>query len=476
MTYTYSVGLITGFSAKYLLCLAQFLIAIKEILYMGLFNHSNTVSYNEKEAAALIAERSVQLNVPEDLDGLMEKIGDARVVMLGEASHGTHDYYTWRSHISKRLITEKHFNFIVVEGDWPDCFRINHYIKGGTREGATAIEVLKKFDRWPTWMWANWEVAALAEWLREHNKTKQGRQRAGFYGLDVYSLWESLHSIMQYLEKVDPAALQKALETFKCFEPYKEDGTSYAYASQVVPRICEDDVVSLLNEIQRKLPQYDSGEETVFSTEQNALIAVNAEKYYRAMVRGDAESWNIRDSHMQETLERLLDFHGPDSKAIVWAHNTHIGDARATDMADDGMFNIGELARKRYRGDTFLVGFGSYGGTVIAGKSWGAEMQAMMVPDGRKGSFEALLHRVGPQNKLLLMDDFRDTLFDDRHLDHRAIGVVYRPEYERYGNYVPSIIARRYDAFIYLDKTKALHPLHITPRSAEAPVTYPFGL
>lgn len=441
---------------------------------MGFFTDSK-VSFNEKEAIKIIQEKAIPLDDVKNLDRLMDKIGNSRVVMLGEASHGTHEYYTWRAHITKRLITEKNFNFIAVEGDWPDCYKINQFIKGKNSQIEKAADVLKAFDRWPTWMWANWEVAALVEWLRLHNNSTTGR-KVGFYGFDVYSLWESLHSIMQYLENVDPAALKQATETFKCFEPYKEDGTSYAYASRLVPKICEDDVIALLNEIQKKLPQYNPGEENVFSTEQNALIAVNAEKYYRAMVRGDSESWNIRDTHMQETLERLLDFHGPNSKAIVWAHNTHIGDASATDMADDGMYNVGELARQKFPGETFLIGFGSYGGSVIAGSSWGAKMQHMQVPDGRKGSWESLLHNASPKNKLLLMEDLRDTLFGDHRIGHRAIGVVYRPEYERYGNYVPSNIANRYDAFIYLDKTRALHPLDLKPHTKEVPDTYPFGL
>jgi erythromycin esterase-like protein len=214
----------------------------------------------------------------------------------------------------------------------------------------------------------------------------------------------------------------------------------------------------------------------MFSAEQNALITVNAEKYYRAMVSSSSDSWNIRDSHMQETLERLLDFHGPQSKAIVWAHNTHIGDASATDMADDGMYNIGELARRKFSDETFLIGFGSYAGSVIAGNSWGAKMEVMDVPNGRKGSWEHLLNKAGAEDKLLLMDDFKQTLFGENSLDHRAIGVVYRPQYEHYGNYVATVLPKRYDAFIFLNNTKALHPLHVTGSKISVPDTYPFGM
>ncbi|HKG69064.1 MAG TPA: erythromycin esterase family protein [Segetibacter sp.] len=437
---------------------------------------NNFLTGNEQEAINLINANAVSLNGFHDIDPLFDKIGKARIVMLGEASHGTHEYYTWRTYITKRLILEKGFNFIAVEGDWPDCYKINSYIKQDFNEDKKAADLLQTFDRWPTWMWANWEIAALVEWLQLHNQSLPQRQKTGFYGLDVYSLWESLEAIMKYLEKVDPAALEKAMETFQCFEPYKEDGTSYAYATRVVPELCENEVLELLNEIQRKLPQYDSGAENVFSTEQNALIAVNAEKYYRAMIQGQSESWNVRDSHMQETLERLLDFHGQDSKAIVWAHNTHIGDSSATDMADDGMYNIGELSRKRFPGETFMVGFGSYGGRVIAGNSWGAKMQHMIVPDALKNSWENILHKTGKRNLLIFMDSLKHSFLAKERIGHRAIGVVYRPQNERYGNYVPSVLPSRYDAFIYIDKTTALHPLHITPHGHQTPETYPFGV
>lgn len=224
------------------------------------------------------------------------------------------------------------------------------------------------------------------------------------------------------------------------------------------------------------MPQYNTDHENVFNVEQNAIVTVNAEKYYRAMIEGGPHSWNVRDRHMADTLERLLDFHGPDAKAIVWEHNTHIGDARATDMADEGMFNIGELARMQHHDEgVVLVGCGSYQGKVIAGKSWGANMRRMEVPPGQKGSWEYLLHQAGEQNKLLIMEDLMQDVFMENHIGHRAIGVVYNPEYEKFGNYVPSILPMRYDAFIFLDETNALHPLHIKPDGHQMPETYPFG-
>ena len=315
--------------------------------------------------------------------------------------------------------------------------------------------------------------------MKKNNMGLPANKKIGFYGLDVYSLWESMESIMQYLKKTDPSALQVAEQAFRCFEPYqKDEGQSYARASQFVPDLCENEVVDLLTEIQQKLPTYNSDYENVFSAEQNALVAVNAEKYYRAMIKGGSHSWNVRDRHMADTLDRLLEFHGENSKIIVWEHNTHIGDARATDMVDEGMFNIGELARIRYHdNNVVLIGFGSYKGSVMARRSWGAKMQAMDLPEARKGSWEYLLHSAGKENKLLLMEDFAgNDMFMESHIGHRAVGVVYSPQNEQYGNYVPTILPLRYDAFIFLDETRALHPLHIEPDGRQIPETFPFGV
>jgi erythromycin esterase-like protein len=437
------------------------------------------VTVDETEMVKAINQWSCRLQSKADLDPLFDRIGDARIVMLGEASHGTHEYYTWRAQISKKLIEEKGFNFIAVEGDWPDCYRLNRFVKGYDTDYKSAFKVLHEFNRWPTWMWANWEIAALAEWMQKHNTGLPANKKAGFYGLDVYSLWESMDYIMQYLKKTDPGALKVAEEAYRCFEPYRKDeGRSYANASMLVPELCQNEVVNMLKEIQRKLPQYNTDHENVFSAEQNAIVTVNAEKYYRAMIEGGPNSWNIRDKHMADTLSRLLTFHGEKSKAIIWEHNTHVGDARATDMADDGMFNIGELARMQHKDKgVVLVGFGSYQGTVMAGRSWGAPMQAMQMPDARKGSWEYLLHKADEGDKLLLMEDFAgNDMIMSNHIGHRAIGVVYNPQHEQYGNYVPTILPLRYDAFIYLDKTKALHPLHIKPDGHQVPETYPFGV
>ncbi len=437
------------------------------------------VLLDTREAVNYIKQSAFPLKTKKDLDPLMNRIGDARIVMLGEASHGTHEYYMWRAQITKRLIEEKGFNFIAVEGDWPDCYRLNRAVKNYTGDSTTVQHVLHAFNRWPTWMWANWETMAMAGWLQTYNKKLPVNKKTGFYGLDVYSLWESMESIMEYLKKNDPEALPFAEEAFQCFEPYrKEEGAAYARASQFVPELCENEVMHLLKEIQKKLPAYNTDHEHVFSTEQNALVAVQAEKYYRSMIKGGPHSWNLRDRHMADTLERLLKFHGDNAKAVVWAHNTHVGDARATDMVDEGMFNIGELARLQHHDKgVVLVGFGSYKGSVMAGRSWGAPMQVMNMPAALNGSWEYILHQAGDQNKLLLMDDFSESdMFMENHIGHRAIGVVYNPQYEQYGNYVPTILSLRYDAFIYLDETKALYPLHIEPDGLQVPETYPFGV
>jgi erythromycin esterase len=409
------------------------------------------------------------------LGPLIHDMGNRRIVMLGEASHGTHEYYTWRTAISKKLITEKGFRFIAVEGDWPDCYRINRYVKGYADAGTDIQAILKTFDRWPTWMWANWEVAALAEWLREFNSDRPLEERVGFYGLDVYSLWDSMKAMMDYLQKEDQQAAESVGKAISCFEPFNEDEHLYARYS-LNNHHCRDEVLALLKEIRLKAQFLDGDREAGFNTEQNALIAVNAEKYYRSLIGFDNNSWNIRDRHMMETLDRLMQFHGTGSKGIVWEHNTHIGDARATDMQSAGMVNTGQLARDQYgKENVYLAGFGSYSGTVIAGEAWGAPMQEMDMPEARPGSIEAILHRDPGHNCYLLLHEEPEDIYHKR-IRHRAIGVVYHPERDSMGNYVPSILSKRYDAFVFLDQTQALHAIPISPEAVKIPETYPFGL
>lgn len=431
------------------------------------------------DLTSLIRDNSIDLNNTRDLDILMDAIGDAKYVLLGEASHGTHEYYTWRSAISRRLIVEKGFSFIAVEGDWPDCYRVNRYVKGYTDAGSSAKDVLSAFNRWPTWMWANWEIVSLTEWMRKYNATQPANKRVGFYGLDVYSLWESLEAIINYLDKTDKKAKEVAMQAWHCFEPYsEEEGESYARATahSWVPASCEAKVVDLLLEIRNKMQQYNTDPEAVLNVERNAMIAVNAEKYYRAMIKGGPFSWNIRDHHMVDTLNKLMDFHGLHAKAIVWEHNTHIGDARATDMRLDGMVNVGQLVNEmHYHDGVVAVGFGSYRGSVIAGRWWNDVMRKMAVPPAVTNSWEYIMHNAGAADRLMLMNQYVKEVLGKKEFGHRAIGVVYNPQREL-GNYVPSIMPMRYDAFIFFDETRALHPLHIEPGGHQMPETYPFGM
>lgn len=426
----------------------------------------------------LIRDHSIELDDARAMDLLLEKIGDARYVLLGEASHGTHEYYTWRTQITRKLIEEKKFSFVAVEGDWPDCYRVNRYVKNYADGGASAREVFQQFNRWPTWMWANWETIALAEWMRKHNEGLASNHKAGFYGLDVYSLWESLDSIIDYLDKKDPQTKKVAVKALQCFEPYgEEEGQAYARATLMVPELCENEVIDLLLQVRKNMIRYNTDPESVMSAEQNAHVIVNAEQYYRAMVRPGPASWNLRDHHMVNTLERLMQFYGPESKAIVWEHNTHIGDARATDMARENMVNVGQLLNEQHEEEgVYAVGFGSYKGTVIAGSEWGAPMQEMEVPDARNGSWEDLLHRMDAKDRIIFMSDAMKQEIGKTEIPHRAIGVVYRPAYEMFGNYVPTRIPYRYNAFIYIGETSALHPLHIRPDGDQVPETYPFGI
>ncbi|MCU1668495.1 MAG: Erythromycin esterase [Blastococcus sp.] len=413
------------------------------------------------------------LHEPADLDPLIERIGDARIVAIGEASHGTHEYYAWRATLTQRLVEERGFGFVAVEGDWPDCYRVNRSVK--LRPGAEEDprDVLDDFNRWPTWMWANEEVAGFCRWLRGHNTDLPDADRVGFYGLDVYSLWDSLYELIGWLREHEPQYVEQAMQALRCFEPFGEDGQEYAFASRFVPNSCENVVVDLLRKLcEERTKEVDADDpEGRFVAEQNAAVVAGAERYYRTMVRGDAESWNVRDVHMTDTFDRLLEHTG--RKGVAWEHNTHVGDARATNMAHAGMVNVGQLLRGRHgTDDVVLVGFGGYRGGVIAGKQWGAQMERMSVPPARAGSLEALLHeRVGKDSLFVFPLRARPEWLT-RRLDHRAIGVVYRPERERWGNYVPTVLSERYDAFLSIEETSPVQPLHLPRLEEPLPVAH----
>jgi erythromycin esterase len=427
-----------------------------------------------------VAALAGALRDPADLDELVARAGRARVVLLGEASHGTHEFYTWRATLTRRLIEEHGFSFVAVEGDWPDCARVDRSVRG--RE-AGPREALLAYDRWPTWMWANEEVSDFCGWLRAHNA---GRERpVGFHGLDVYSLWESLREILVHLREHDPEQVPVALAAYRCFEPFAEDPQLYARATRAAPAdrlvsaghfvaaSCEDEVVKLLVQL-RERAAAEAGE---FAAWQNAEVVAGAERYYRAMVHGGPGSWNVRDRHMDETLDRLLTHYGPAAKAVVWAHNTHVGDARATDQSRHGENTLGELARDRYGRDrVVLVGFGTHRGTVIAGDAWGAPMEEMGVPPARPGSLEDVLHATAPSRAVFVFPPEDGPALLTEELAHRAIGVVYRPEREHWGNYVPTVLGERYDAFLWFDETRAVRPLHGATVDIHEPETYPSGL
>lgn len=412
------------------------------------------------------------------LDPLVERVGDARLVLIGEASHGTHEFYAWRDRLTRRLVTEKGFGFVAVEGDWPDCRRLHRSVTGGPEDVGAA---LADYDRWPTWMWANSAVHDAATWLREHNAGRPPQRRVGFHGLDVYSLHRSMREVVRWLREHDPDHAPAALEAYACFEPYGPDPFAYARATRWVPQSCEDAVIEVLRAMCERHGSEDgpTGDaDQRFVAEQNAAVVAGAERYYRAAVRGGPDSWNVRDVHMADTLDRILDHHGPGSKGVVWAHNTHIGDARATDMAAAGMTNLGQLARERRADDgVVLVGFAGHRGAVVAASSWGAPAERLPVPPGRDGSAEDLMHRaLGDEPSLLV---FAETYDQPRwlrtSLDHRAIGVVYHPEQERWGNYVPSTLGDRYDALLWFGETTALEPLHAEPAEDPEPETAPTG-
>jgi erythromycin esterase-like protein len=417
------------------------------------------------------------LRTPADLDPVLDRIGDARIVLLGEASHGTHEYYAWRAALTRRLIEEKGFGFVAVEGDWPECYEVNRCVRGRPGAAASPREVLHAFDRWPTWMWANEEVVAFADWLRQHNAGRPEDRRVGFYGLDVYSLWSSMRSLLEYLREHEPEHVDVALQAVRCFEHFGEDPQDYAFGSRLAPQTCETAVVELLARLCSERTAAVDGEdpEARFSAEQNAAVAAGAERYYRSMVGGQAESWNVRDEHMQDTLDRLLDVHR--TKAVVWEHNTHIGDARATDMAGAGMVNVGQLSRERHgTDDVVVVGFGGHRGGVIAAPRWGAQMERMPVPPARRGSLEALLHDELGEDSVLVFPQSDQPSFLRRRIDHRAIGVVYAPEREAWGNYVPTVLGDRYDAFLWFEQTRPLSPLHLEPEGRGEEQTWPWAV
>jgi erythromycin esterase-like protein len=422
-----------------------------------------------------------------DYDGLMERVADARVVCLGEASHGTHEFYRERGRITRRLVEEKGFTIVAVEADWPDAYRANRWVRGSGGD-RTADEALAGFTRFPTWMWRNREVVEFLTWLRAWNDTvPPGRAKTGFYGLDLYSMFASIEAVVRYLDQVDPQAARRARARYACFGRYGGDTQAYGYAAELgVTPGCRDEAVSQLVELQRRaaeLAQRDGRipEDEFFYAEQNARLVANAEAYYRTMFGPPAAGWNLRDTHMADTLEALLEHFGRGgarAKAVVWAHNSHVGDARATEPGDEGELNVGQLARERWGGDAVLVGFSTYTGTVTAASDWDEPGERKRVRPALEGSWEALLHEAGGDFVLPLRDGGDGDAFRQRRLE-RAIGVVYLPRSERVSHYFHARLAEQFDAVIHVDATRAVEPLEpseVWHRGEEAPETYPFAV
>ena len=411
-----------------------------------------------KKLIQAISEHSLLLN-DASLNKIVEAIVDAKIVMIGEASHGTSEFYMIRAELSKKLIEQKGFQLIAVEGDWPSAQAVNRYVKDYNVEDGNIKDVLMKaFHRWPTWMWANEEVATFTEWLKEINKNRE--QKVGFYGIDLYSLFESIDEVLKFLSnnpqhQVD---LEHAKKAFTCFEPYNRMPEHYALSTAHFSNECISEVAILLHSLRNHEEHYSSKQEEDLNVVMNALVAKNAEAYYREMM-SDGKSWNTRDYHMVEAIHELRNYYGEETKIIVWEHNTHIGDASETSMKNEQLINVGQIIREQCgKENTYAIGFGTYKGTVIAADSWGDPLKIIKVPPADLSKWEGQLHAASPEDKVLLFNDKNRALFNN-WIGHRAIGVVYNPEFETYGNYVPSRVGSRYDAFIYIDQTKALKPL-----------------
>jgi len=417
-----------------------------------------------------------------DYDALLQLIGDARFVLIGEASHGTHEFYFERAAITKRLIAEKDFSILAIEADWPDSARVHRYVRG--MPAGSADEALSGFRRFPTWMWRNTVVVEFVEWLRGFNKNLDPKRApVGFYGMDLYSLHASIDAVLGYLEKIDPEAAKRARLRYSCFDHFSRNPQEYGYATTVgAMESCEDSVVAQLVELQQKAAEFlsrdgDVAAEELFFAEQNARLIKDAEQYYRSMFRGRASSWNLRDRHMVNTIGNLVaHLNGSrQPKAIVWAHNSHLGDARATEMSHYGEVNVGQMIRERVGKEAVLIGF-TYHGTVTAASDWGAPAERKNVRPALEGSYEHLFHEIAlPGFWIDLRGAGKIGDLQQRRIE-RAIGVIYRPETERLSHYFHARLPEQFDAIIHLDETSAVEPLERTSLwdEGELPETYPF--
>ncbi|MFL6515009.1 MAG: erythromycin esterase family protein [Chthoniobacterales bacterium] len=428
---------------------------------------------------AMVARR---ITGPADYEPLLETIGDRHLVLIGEASHGTHEFYHVRAELTKWLIEHKGFKSVAVEADWPDALRVHRYIQGTGNE-RDADEALCDFKRFPQWMWRNTVVVAFVEWLRQWNSAHPNA-RAGFYGMDLYGLHASIAGVLKYLDGVDPAAAKRARQRYGCFDHFA-DPQVYGYAAGTgMTEPCEGAAVDQLMELRHRAGEMlnkdgDRAEAEYFYAEQNARLIANAERYYRSMFRGRASSWNLRDEHMTGTIGSLLThLNGGRAKIVVWAHNSHLGDARATEMSERGEWNVGQLVREKFGDDAFLIGFTTHHGAVTAANDWDEPADRKRVRPALADSYEEVFHDAGaPQFWLNLRDSATIDAVPDRLLE-RAIGVIYRPDTERWSHYFHSRLTEQFDAVIHIDETTALDPLERTPEwnTGEPAETFPSGI
>lgn len=442
-----------------------------------------------KSLIDLISEKAEALvGAADDFDSLIDLIGNARFVLIGEASHGTHEFYRIRAQISKLLIAQRGFNAIAVEADWPDAYRVNRFVRNAGSD-IDSVEALDGFRRFPQWMWRNADVLDFVGWLREHNDEQafEGR-KCGFYGLDLYSLHASIEAVLGYLSKVDPEAAKRARHHYSCFEQFGKKIETYGYATGFgMTPSCESAVIRELVALRQKEMQYlqrngQVAADAYFCAEQNALVVRNAEEYYRNMFRREVSSWNLRDTHMMESLVRLaihLSNQRPPAKIIVWAHNSHLGDARATQMSERGELNLGQLVREHFGNEAVSVGFTTYDGTVTAASDWDGPAERKNVRPAHRESYEALFHEVDVPNFFLGLRDDADvaTALRNERLE-RAIGVIYRPETELMSHYFHARLPDQFDAILHYDHTRAVEPLERTAEweAGEVEETFPSGL
>ncbi|MDP2339892.1 MAG: erythromycin esterase family protein [Deltaproteobacteria bacterium] len=418
-----------------------------------------------------------------DVGSLLDRVGDSRVVLLGEATHGTSEFYRMRAHITKALIERKGFSVVAVEGDWPDAALVD----GWARHDRPPAGRLP-FGRFPPWMWRNREVLAFVEWLHEHNGGVDVDDRVGFYGLDLYSLSASMDAVIGHLDRVDPTAARRARERYGCLSPWQETLGEYGHAAALgAVGSCEEEIVATLRDLleQRAAFRDDDDDDAFFDAVMNARVVANAEAYYRAMVGGREDSWNLRDTHMVETLDAIVTLLRPGAKAVVWAHNSHVGDATQTEMGRRGEVNVGQLCRERFAGAVWNVGFGTDHGTVAAASHWGGPEELKRVLPARGDSYEHLCHEAGVPAFLLHLRGAAADVVDELTAQRleRAIGVIYRPETERFSHYFSACLPRQFDSWVWFDETRAVHPLEVPgallgarPAHVELPDTFPSGL